>query len=135
MTTNPPTSVRNDTATTPTPVTTPAAANAAAVVCGFCGTGFVPVGRQQWCSDRCRQAVWRRRTAVPRPVLALPAKPDTVYECPKCATHYLGEQYCPDCFTFCRNIGPGGPCPHCGDPVAVGDLTDVLPAPTRRSQP
>lgn len=123
MTTNPPISVRNDTATTPTP--TPATlTTAATVVCGFCGTWFVPVGRQQWCSDRCRQAVWRRRNHVPRPI-PLPPKAQTVYECPKCATRYLGEQYCPDCFTFCRNIGPGGPCPHCDDIVAVGDLADI----------
>lgn len=99
-------SVRNDTATT---------------ICGQCGAAYTPVGRRQWCSDGCRQAAWRRRNAAPRPVL--PAKADTVYECPRCDSRYLGQQYCPDCNTFCRNIGAGGPCPHCDDLVTVRELT------------
>jgi hypothetical protein len=35
---------------------------------------------------------------------------------------YLGEQYCSDCRSFCRRIGPGGTCPHCDEPVAINDL-------------
>ena len=99
------TSVRNDTATTS---------------CGQCGTGFAGVGRQKWCSDACRQSAWRRRRTAPRP--ALPTKTDTIYECPQCETRYLGEQRCNDCNTWCRRLGPGGPCPHCNEPVAVSDL-------------
>ena len=100
------TSVRNDPATTP---------------CGQCGTTFTPTGRQQWCTDACRQAAWRRRhTAPPQP--ALPAKTDTIYECPTCDTRYLGTQRCDDCNTWCRRLGPGAPCPHCDEIVAVSDL-------------
>ena len=99
------TSVRNDTETT---------------VCGQCGARFTAVGRRRWCSDACRQAAWRRRRAAPRPTQ--PAKIDTVYECPQCQTRYLGEQRCDDCNTWCRRLGPGGPCPHCDDFVAVSDL-------------
>jgi len=46
----------------------------------------------------------------------------TVYICPSCDTRFLGEQRCPDCHTFARRLGPGGPCPHCDEPVAVNDL-------------
>lgn len=46
----------------------------------------------------------------------------TVYECPSCQARYLGAQRCPDCQLFCRRVGPGGLCPHCDEPVAVGDL-------------
>ena len=35
---------------------------------------------------------------------------------------YLGTQRCEDCNTWCRRLGPGGPCPHCDDLVAVQDL-------------
>ena len=99
------TSVRNDTATT---------------ACGQCGTRFTASGRRQWCSDACRQTAWRRRQAAPRPTL--PAKVDTIYQCPHCETRYLGEQRCPDCNTWCQRLGPGGPCPHCDELVAVSDL-------------
>jgi hypothetical protein len=89
-------------------------------VCEQCGAGFTPVGRRRWCSDACRQSAWRRRRAAPRPTQ--PAKIDTVYECPQCQTRYLGVQRCQDCNTWCRRLGPGGPCPHCDDLVAVTDL-------------
>ena len=101
-------SVRNDTATT---------------TCGQCGTPITPVGRQQWCSNTCRQTAWRRRRATPPP-LPLPAKTDTIYECPQCETRYLGTQRCTDCNTWCRRLGPGGPCPHCDEPVTITDLTN-----------
>lgn len=98
-------SVRNDTATT---------------VCGQCATSYVPVGRQQWCSPACRQAAWRRQRVLPRTVLAPVG--DIVYQCPDCETRYLNERRCADCNTWCRNIGPGGNCPHCDEPVATRDL-------------
>ncbi len=101
------TSVRNDTATT---------------TCGQCGTTYNAVGRQQWCTDACRQAAWRRRRAAPRPA-PLPAKTETIYECPNCETRYQGTQRCTDCNTWCRRLGPGGPCPHCDELVALSDLT------------
>ncbi len=97
--------VRDDTATVP---------------CPACGQPFTSQGRARYCSTVCRQAAWRRRHAAPaQPVVA---KPDTVYACPSCDIRYLGEQYCPDCRTFCQRIGPGGCCPNCDEPVAVTDL-------------
>ena len=88
--------------------------------CGVCRAAFKPRGRQTWCSDACRQAAWRRRTAAPRP--ALPARPDTIYECPACEARYLGEQRCADCNTWCRRLGAGGACPHCDELVVVSDI-------------
>ena len=35
---------------------------------------------------------------------------------------YLGTQRCDECGVFCKRVGPGGPCPHCDEPVAVADL-------------
>jgi len=60
----------------------------------------------------------------------------TVYACPGCDARYLGEQYCLECGTFCTRVGVGGPCPHCGEPVAVDDLAVVAETrPARRRPP
>lgn len=64
----------------------------------------------------------------------VPAKADTVYECPECEARYLGTQRCEDCNRWCRRLGPGGPCPHCDDLVVLADflrpdqLAGALPA-------
>ncbi len=95
--------------------------------CGICG-GPTPPGRaRRWCSPACRQTAYRRRTttvvAVPAPAPPARSRRDgTVYACPGCDTRLLGEQRCPDCNTFATRIGPGGPCPHCDQPVAITDL-------------
>ena len=108
--------VRDDTATTP---------------CPACGRTFAPEGRQRYCSTTCRQQAWRRRRQAP--TLPVPAKPTTVYECDSCGARLLGEQYCEECQTFMRRIGPGGPCPHCDELVAMQDIiTEDQLAPTRR---
>lgn len=108
MTTPPPTPSRNDGLT---------------LACPICGASFRPTGRRRFCSDPCRQAAWRRRHPTPLPpVPSRTPRPATIYECPECATRYLGEQRCPDCHTFCRRVGPGGPCPHCDELIAVADL-------------
>jgi rRNA maturation endonuclease Nob1 len=36
---------------------------------------------------------------------------------------------CEDCNLFTRRLGPGGECPHCGEPVLASELAD--PAGTR----
>lgn len=105
--------------------------NDTAAACPACGQPFTPAGRRRWCSDACRQAAWRRRQPLPRPAArALPAPPPaaratTIYQCPDCDQRYLAQQRCDDCGTFCRRIGPGGPCPHCDEPVAINDLITV----------
>jgi hypothetical protein len=98
------------------------------IACLVCGRSFPLVGRRRYCSDACRQAAWRRRHPVPGPELPRRSpRPTTVYECPTCATRYLGEQRCPDCQVFCRRVGPGALCPHCEGPVALVDLLEPGP--------
>jgi hypothetical protein len=99
------------------------------IACPRCGRAFAPSGRRRFCSDACRQAAWRHRQPVPLPALpASVAKPGIVYECPSCGVRLLGEQRCPECQVFCRRVGPGGPCPHCDEPVVLADLIDSLPS-------
>ena len=52
-----------------------------------------------------------------------------VYECPVCETRLLGDRRCPDCHVSCRRLGPGGPCPHCDEPIVVAEHLppEVLP--------
>jgi len=96
------------------------------IACPCCGRGFRPLGRRRFCSAACRQAAWRRRQQAPSPPLPLAvSRRATIYACPTCETRYLGTQYCPECSQFCRRIGPGGPCPHCEEPVALADLLTV----------
>jgi len=94
------------------------------IACAQCGQHFPPMGRRRFCSAACRQAAWRRRQ--PGPPVSPPAmrtpRSATIYECPVCGARSLGEQRCADCGLFGRRVGPGGPCPHCGEPVAVTDL-------------
>lgn len=108
---------RNDGETTPCPIP-----------CPVCGQFFTPVGRQRVCSGACRQAAWRRRHGAPAPSIP-PRTPRemTIYECPSCEARYLGEQRCSECGSFCRKLGPGGPCPHCDEPVLLADLLGMIP--------
>jgi len=100
--------------------------------CPACGVQFRPRGRRRWCSEACRQMGFRRRHQAPEPPMApLPKrvpKADVVYQCPQCDARYLGEQRCDECQIFCRRLGPGADCPHCGEPVAVTDLLPLLDA-------
>jgi hypothetical protein len=98
--------------------------------CPVCQHPFTPAGRQQYCGDRCRKTAYRRRHQAPPGPVTVPAarsrREHTVYECPACEQRLLGEQRCPDCATFARRVGPGGPCPHCAEPVAIADLTQEV---------
>jgi predicted RNA-binding Zn-ribbon protein involved in translation (DUF1610 family) len=51
-----------------------------------------------------------------------------IYECPGCGERQTTRQ-CEDCNLFTRRLGPGGECPHCGEPVLASELAD--PAETR----
>jgi predicted RNA-binding Zn-ribbon protein involved in translation (DUF1610 family) len=109
--------------------TTPSRNDSVTMTCPVCGAAFRPMGRRRFCSAACRQAAWRQRQPAPHAPLAVSARAAvrsartaTVYECPSCGTRFLGDQRCAECNVFCRRIGPGGPCPHCDDPVALADL-------------
>jgi hypothetical protein len=99
---------------------------AVTMTCPVCGWAFVPVGRQRYCTDACRAAAHRRRHALVRPLVAVPAAasrmPLTVYECDGCSLRAVGEQRCDECSSFMRRVGIGGACPHCDEPVTVAEL-------------
>lgn len=105
--------------------------------CPACGLTFLcepgPGRPRIWCSDTCRTRGYRLRRQPPADtVVVLPAslpKSTVVYECPLCETRYLGVQLCEQCHTFCRRLGPGGPCPHCDEAVVVTDLIPDAAAP------
>ncbi len=102
----------------------------ATIPCPVCGCAFVVTGRRRYCSDGCRRSAWaRRRQPSPAPVVVVPAgsrRSQTVYECPDREARYLGEQRCEDCGVFMRRVGLGGCCPSCDEPVAAGELIEVV---------
>ena len=55
-----------------------------------------------------------------------------IRQCPERDQRYLDQRRCPDRPLFCRRVGPGGTCPHRGEPVATTDLTpeEATMAPT-----
>ncbi len=98
--------------------------------CGFCGQAL-PAGARLWCSPAHRQAAYRRRhQPAPEPMALPPGRSrieGTVYECDSCGQRFVGTQRCEECNLFARRIGPGGPCPHCEEPVALAELLEVAP--------
>jgi len=98
--------------------------------CGACGRTFLVQGRKAYCDDACRQRGFRRRQRLADEIqLGLATRlPKTaiVYQCPECDSRYLGQQRCDDCGVWCQRLGPGGPCPHCDDPVAIADLLAAI---------
>ncbi|MGE3808219.1 MAG: hypothetical protein AB7K24_26450 [Gemmataceae bacterium] len=91
--------------------------------CPICGQLFEASGRRRYCSDRCRQAAWRERK--PQTLGLLPKRTPklaTIYECGICETRQIGDQWCADCQRPCRRVGPGVPCPHCDEPLALDEL-------------
>lgn len=99
-------------------------AGVTATGCQACGRPLGGRSDRRYCSPACRQAAHRRRQVQPRPLAAPIPRSQTIYECPACGTRQLGEQRCEDCGVFSRRIGPGGPCPHCEEPVALADLIE-----------
>lgn len=110
----------------------PARDGYATLRCQLCGQPLTGRGGKRWCSTVCRQRAWRLAKAAPVAPRVV-AKSDTVYECDECEARYLGEQRCPDCNIWCRRLGAGGSCPHCGEPVAIIDIVDAsqMAAPPR----
>jgi hypothetical protein len=99
--------------------------------CPICWAGFTPTGRQRYCTDTCRKTAWTRRRANRGPAPAKPTAPQrpprpdpTIYACPQCRTRYHEQQRCQRCNQPCTRIGLGGPCPHCGTPIAISELLD-----------
>ncbi len=113
----------------PEPTAASRDASVTAARCPICQQELHGGRARRWCSPACRQAAYRRRITAPAPLTPLPAarsrRDGAVYLCPECDTRLLGQQRCPDCNTFAVRLGPGGPCPHCDEPVAVTDLQEA----------
>ncbi len=116
---------------TPSPTRSPIPSRDAAVTatCQACGQRIPASHGRRYCSPRCRQAGYRRRSSPhvePPPLPPTGSRRNTtVYACPDCATRTLGPQRCPDCNTFTRRLGHGGHCPHCAEPVTVEELLQM----------
>jgi uncharacterized C2H2 Zn-finger protein len=100
--------------------------------CPVCGRRFAASPNQRYCSHACRATAWRRRHQPPAvPVVEVPPartrRAVTVYECESCGVRALGEQRCSECGAFMRKAGLGGLCPHCDEPVTIGELLDGTP--------
>ena len=99
-------------------------------MCAACGRHFPAQGRKAYCSDACRQRAFRlRRQPADEVQLGFARRlPKTaiVYQCPECEVRMLGQQRCEECGVFGRRLGPGGPCPHCDEVVAIADLLTEL---------
>jgi len=95
--------------------------------CQHCRAAFPAGGPRRYCSNRCRQAAYRRRGQVsPTPPPTPPAGRSRtevgVYECPGCGERMAGQRRCPDCQLFARRIGDGGCCTSCGEVLTTDEL-------------
>jgi hypothetical protein len=116
--------LRDDRGTTPPAVGVGVGGGGSA--CPVCSRGFIPAGRQQFCSSVCRKRAFRARRGLTAVRVVVPAgaprRERTVYECPDCGQRQAGVQWCADCVRPTRVAGLGGDCPHCGEPVTAEDL-------------
>ena len=94
-------------------------------------TNLLDSARSIYCSPACKQRCYRARQASPRM-----AKVDahtrkrvrtdrvahSVYECSSCGERFVGLRRCPDCNLFLANLGLGGACVHCDEPLLVTEL-------------
>lgn len=54
-------------------------------------------------------------------------KAHTVFQCPACDVHLLGQQHC-ERGSFMSKVGPGGLCPNCDGPNTFTELLNALEA-------
>src|SRR5438270_12957707 len=90
--------------------------------------------RARYCDEACKQRAYRLRhldsgsTDINELAADLKRRGSlvahTIYECPSCEARFLGERRCGECNRFCRVLGLGGACAHCGELVLVTELLD-----------
>ena len=87
--------------------------------------------RAIYCSAACKQRRYRdRQVTTRRARVGIPAPErarsdrvaHTVYECSNCGERFVGLRGCPDCNLFLRNLGLGGACAHCDEPLLLTEL-------------
>ena len=96
------------------------------MTCPVCQHSFVMSGRRRYCSAACRSAAYRRRRDAGRTALNIATvrlrPPITVYECDGCGVRTTEEQRCDTCGFSMHQVGIGGSCPHCDEPVTFSEL-------------
>ena len=94
-------------------------------------TNQLDSARSIYCSPACKQRCYRARRASPRlaKVGTHPPKrvrtarvAHSVYECSSCGERFVGLRRCPDCNLFLANLGLGGTCVHCDEPLLLTEL-------------
>jgi hypothetical protein len=94
-------------------------------------TKLLDSARSIYCSPACKQRCYRARRASPRlaKVGTHPPKrvrtdrvAHSVYECSSCRERFVGVRRCPDCNLFLANLGLGGACAHCDEPLLLTEL-------------
>src|SRR5712691_2807977 len=94
-------------------------------------TNLLNSARSIYCSPACKQRCYRARHASPRlaKVGTHPRKrvrtdrvAHSVYECSACGERFVGLRRCPDCNLFLANLGLGGACVHCDEPLLLTEL-------------
>jgi hypothetical protein len=87
--------------------------------------------RSIYCSPACKQRCYRARHAGPRPAKVGTHPPKrvqtdrqahSVYACSSCGERFVGIRRCPDCHLFLANLGLGGACVHCDEPLLLTEL-------------
>lgn len=94
-------------------------------------TNLLDSARSIYCSPACKQRCYRARHASLRLAKAdtHPSKrvrtdrvAHSVYECSSCGERFVGVRRCPDCHLFMSNVGVGGACVHCDEPLLLTEL-------------
>jgi hypothetical protein len=72
------------------------------LTCPSCGVAFIPVRRQRFCGQPCRQRAYRRRhptttadiarATTAAPPQTRPRRDHTIYTCTECDQRYLAQQ-------------------------------------------
>ena len=94
-------------------------------------TVLLDSSRSIYCSPACKQRCYRARHASPRLAKVGTHAPKrvrtdrlahSVYECSSCGERFVGLRRCPDCNLFLANLGLGGACAHCDEPLLLTEL-------------
>jgi hypothetical protein len=94
-------------------------------------TKLLDSARSIYCSPACKQRCYRARHASPHRATVGTHPPKrvrtdrvahSVYECPSCGERFVGLRRCPDCNLFLANLGLGGACVHCDEPLLLTEL-------------
>jgi hypothetical protein len=94
-------------------------------------TNLLDSARSIYCSPACKQRCYRARHAGPHRAKVGTQPPKrvrtdrvahSVYECSSCGERFVGLRRCPDCHLFLANLGLGGACVHCDEPLLLTEL-------------